>query len=95
MMSTEASILPADVAEMVGDLAIPCDWADNSIHEGDGPARWQVTLVTCVCGRTGIRLICASCKNKALWTLDAAECGACGEVYQPFRRVIRTLEWLA
>lgn len=94
MAPEEIVVSPIQVAEIVGDVAIPCDWTGNPIHEGDGPARYQCTLVTCVCGRSGVRLICASCKEKALWTFDAAECGVCGEVYSPFRKVIRTLDWL-
>lgn len=94
MMSTEPIIEFTELVQSVGDLQIPCDWADNAIHDGEDPARWVATLVVCVCGRTGARLICGPCKNKALSTLDAAECGVCGEVYQPYRTVIATLEWL-
>ena len=85
-------VIPIDLTEIIGDIEIPCDWAAQSVHAGDGPARWVAHLIPCVCGRTGARLICGHCKDAAMATPDAVQCGACGEVYVPFRSVIRLIE---
>lgn len=92
MMAPEGGteILPMDLTEIVGDLEIPCDWASISFHRGEA-ARWIVFLSPCVCGRAGERLICGTCKDVSTVTEDCAICGHCGEVYQPFRRVIHKI----
>lgn len=84
-----------DLTQIVGEFSTPCDWAAQQIHLGDGPAAWIAHLAACGCGRVGARLICESCKDRAIATNEAAECGECGEVYVPFRQVIRHIEPLA
>jgi hypothetical protein len=94
-MSTETIILPSELTEIVGDIEVPCDWGSTSLHVGDGPARWIAVLRPCVCGRTGVRLICTHCKDVSMQAEDAAMCGACGEVYVPWRSVIYSIESIA
>lgn len=80
------------LTHIVGEIQVPCDWAGQKIHAGDGPAEWIAHLKPCVCGRFGARLVCTHCKDVAMATEDAVQCGACGEVYAPFRSVIHLIE---
>lgn len=80
------------ITEIVGDMAVACDWRHTHLHSGDGPATHIAYLVSCACGRQGARLICNACVATSMTTEDSAECGECGEVITPWRHVISRIE---
>ena len=81
-----------DIAEMVGDLEIPCEY-DYCFGCGPSSARWLM-VAQCGCGHIANRLACGGCKNIWVSTEDAAECPKCAEVFTPARRAFARIEWL-
>ena len=91
-MAPEATITPREIAEITGDLEIPCDY-DPMLRCGPGSARWLMR-VRCGCGLVEDRLACGPCKNILTSIEDGLECRACGEVFIPARRAFSYMEWL-
>lgn len=93
-MSTEATILPTEVADIVGEIPLPCFYASWS-HCGPSQARWVMHVRCDACGMAVTRLACGPCKNILVATEDGVTCPACEEVHVPARRAFARIEWLA
>lgn len=78
------------VAEIVGDLEIPCDYSDSRICP-QGPAAWVLHRVPCVCGKGGAVLSCTACKDYRLLSDGAVFCD-CGEVFAPAKHAYSFIE---
>lgn len=68
------------VAEIVGDLEIPCDYAPFERWCPDEPAAWILHRVRCECGNGGQVLACSPCKDRRLLGDGMVTCGECGAV---------------
>ena len=69
---------------IVGDLEIPCDYADSKTCP-DLPAHWILYRKRdmCTCGKTGAVLACDHCKDVRMSTDGALICTGCGDCITP------------
>jgi len=77
----------------VGDLEIPCDFAEMTAGCPDQPARWVMFVADHGHGGTA-RLACDHCKTVRLTTEAGVECIACGHVTVPARHAYSRIEAL-
>jgi hypothetical protein len=106
MMATE--IDAGDLAEMatrivtpspvftewtVGELEIPCDYAETDIICPDRPARWVMFVEDHGCG-SYVKLACDSCKAFRMTSEAAVECVRCDHVTIPARHAYSRVEAL-
>lgn len=85
------------LAHLVGDIEIPCDFAESWDDCPNGPAKWVALRVTCECGfNGGARLICTHCKDVLMMSEDAIQCAGpdCPIIYQPARTIVSMIEAL-
>lgn len=92
-MAPESTISQHELAQMVGEIPLPCYYADWS-HCGPAQARWVMHVRCNHCGVQVARLACGPCKNILVSTEDALTCPTCDEVHAPARRAFARIEWL-
>lgn len=94
-MSTDLEIV--DLTEIVGDLEIPCDYADSRpgwFGCPNQPGRWLLFTRDHGCG-TRVRVACEPCKTARLTAEDGAvECALCGHITAPPRHAYSRIEAL-
>lgn len=78
---TSMDLEVVDLTEFVGDIEIPCDYADESTCP-DEPARWVLFLKPCCPAGGGVRLACERCKENRLMDAHSVECASCGFIYE-------------
>ena len=81
------------VGELVGDMAIPCDYSDRKWGFSHGAAQWAGYLSPCGCGAAGQRLFCEGCFG-VFSTDDNCFTCQCGDVTAPARKAFSRLERL-
>ena len=80
------------IEEIVGDLNLPCDYAQyGEQHCPDEPAEWILHRVRCDCGLGGAVLACTHCKDLRLLGDGVVKCGDCG-TYTPAREAYSYIE---
>lgn len=87
---TIGSIDTFHIEELVGDVALPCDYSDSDTCPKQ-PAEWVLFLVRCTCGRGGTSLACDTCTQYRLASDGAVECD-CGVVTAPARHAYGYVE---
>lgn len=75
------------VAGILDDAAIPCENATETWC-AKGEAKWRAHIQCPHCSRNDWMLWCEPCRDFIIATPDAFECGACGEVVAPARRLV-------
>lgn len=91
MMSTEPIV--ENVAEIVGEVPLPCYYADWS-KCGPNQARWVMHVRCPECGCSVRRLACGPCKVILETSEAGVTCPACDEFTAPARYIFTLIEWL-
>lgn len=70
-----------DLTSIVGDWALPCEYAGEPGCRDD-PASWVLFLKPCCPAGGGIRLACELCKESRLMDMHSVQCEFCGHIFE-------------
>lgn len=93
MMSTEPIITQKELADLVGEVPLPCYYADWSMC-GPAQARWVMHVRCPACGCSVRRLACGPCKVTLETSEAGVTCPACDDFIAPARHAFVLIEWL-